>query len=54
MILDVHIAFLVAALSVMFGLTFSIGQFLDYKINEVQKRKNQLASSDLDAEAFNA
>jgi len=39
MILDVHVAFLVASLSVMLGLTYSIGRFLDIKIEELRERK---------------
>ena len=45
MLLDVHFAFLVAALAVMGGLTFTIGQFLDYKIE--QARENRKAKNDL-------
>jgi len=39
MILDVHVAFLVTSLSVLFGLTYSIGRFLDHKINQIRKER---------------
>ncbi len=55
MILDVHVAFLVAALAVLFGLTYSIGQFFDYRIREMQKQKDLADSSDgTTSEALNA
>ncbi len=38
MLLDVHFAFLIAALAVLGGLTFTIGQFLDYKIEQAKER----------------
>jgi len=41
MILDVHVAYLVASLSVMFGLTYSIGQFLDYKIEQAKRAQHE-------------
>lgn len=40
MILDVHVAYLVASLSVLFGLTYTIGQFLDYKIEQARKARS--------------
>lgn len=46
MILDVHVAYLVASLSVLFGLTYSIGQFLDYKIEQIKKSRAEEASQD--------
>lgn len=40
MILDVHVAYLVASLCVMFGLTYSIGRFLDIRIEEMRERRD--------------
>lgn len=39
MILDVHVAYLIASLSVLFGLTYSIGQFLEYKMEQLRKAR---------------
>ena len=39
MILEVHVAFLIAALTVLFGLTYSIGQFLNFKIDQAKANK---------------
>ena len=39
MILDVHVAYLIAGLSVLLGLTYTIGQFLDYKIEKLKQAK---------------
>ena len=46
MILDVHVAYLVASLSVLFGLTYSIGQFLDYKIDQISKARENAVNAD--------
>lgn len=40
MILDVHVAFLIAALSVLVGLTYTISQFLDHKIANANAKRN--------------
>jgi len=39
MILDVHVTFLIASLSVLFGLTYSINRILDYKIAQIKKAR---------------
>jgi len=44
MILDVHLAYLLTALLVMFGLTYSIGRFLDNLI-EMTKSQHTQASN---------
>lgn len=41
MILDVHVAYLFASLSVLFGLTYSISRFFDYKIQQMKEAKDQ-------------
>lgn len=38
MILDVHVAFLFAALSVLFGITYTLGQFLNHKIEQAKAK----------------
>jgi hypothetical protein len=54
MILDVHIAFLFAALAVLFGITYSLGQFLDGQTKRVrEQRKGNNLEADV-AEALNA
>jgi len=37
MILDVHVAYLVASLSVLFGITYSVGRFLDIKMEKMRE-----------------
>lgn len=40
MIIEVHVAFLLAALSVLFGITYSLGMFLDKETKRViEERK---------------
>ena len=46
MILDVHVAYLIASLSVLFGLTYTIGQFLDYKIEQISKARENAVNTD--------
>jgi len=41
MILDVHVAYLLAALLVMFGLTYSISRFLDHLIAMAKTKNSQ-------------
>ena len=41
MILDVHVTHLFTALLVMFGLTYSIGRFLDHLIETAKKQNIQ-------------
>jgi len=38
MILEVHVAYLFASLAVLFGLTYSMSQFLNYKIEKMRKQ----------------
>jgi len=38
MILEVHVAYLFASLAVLFGLTYSMSQFLNYKIEKLRKQ----------------
>jgi len=42
MILDVHVAYLFAALSVLFGLTYSMNQGLNYMISKAKQKNNAL------------
>ncbi len=57
MILDVHVAYLFASLAVLFGLTYSIGQFLDFKIAQAKKQRQSTTdtdnSGDITQEVFN-
>lgn len=40
MIIEVHVAFLLAALSVLFGITYTLGMFLDKETKRaIAKRK---------------
>lgn len=48
MILDVHVAFLFASLSVLFGITYTVGQFLNRCIDDAQTKK--LAGVDPDTD----
>lgn len=42
MIIEVHVAFLIAALAVLFGITYTLGMFLDKQTKKViEKRKQQ-------------
>lgn len=52
MLLDVHFAYLIAALCVLGGLTYSIGQLLDYKIAQAKQRRANSAADDKEVEAF--
>lgn len=45
MLLDVHAAYLLASLSVMFGITYTIGKFLDYKITQAKAGINLVESN---------
>lgn len=45
MMLDVHVAYLLASLCVMFGITYTIGKFLDYKISQAKARATPASSS---------
>lgn len=45
MLLDVHAAYLLASLSVMFGITYTIGKFLDYKIAQAKAGINLTENS---------
>ena len=47
MTLDVHVAYLFAALSVLFGLTYTINQGLNYLISKA-KQKNKVLNEVLD------
>jgi len=42
MILDVHVAFLFAALAVLFGLTYSMNQGLNYMISKAKQKNKTL------------
>jgi hypothetical protein len=48
MILDVHVAYLFAALAVLFGLTYTINQGLNYMIAKA-KQKNEVMTGANDA-----
>ena len=48
MMLEVHVAYLFASLSVLFGLTYSMTRVLDYKIKEAQARKQKVAREELE------
>ncbi|KZZ57578.1 hypothetical protein A3762_09500 [Oleiphilus sp. HI0125] len=39
MFIDVHVAFLLAALSVLFGITYTLGTFLDHQTKKLLERK---------------
>jgi hypothetical protein len=43
MIIEVHVAFLLAALSVLFGITYSLGMFLDKETKRVIEERKQAA-----------
>lgn len=45
MLLDVHVAYLLASISVMFGITYTVGKFLDHKIAQAKTRANPASSS---------
>ena len=45
MILDVHVAFLFAALAVLFGLTYTMNQGLNFMIAKANQRNEALRSS---------
>jgi len=42
MILDVHVAYLFAALAVLFGLTYTMNQGLNYMISKAKQKNNAL------------
>jgi len=42
MILDVHVAYLFAALAVLFGLTYTMNQGLNYMISKAKEKNNTL------------
>ncbi len=52
MLLDVHFAYLIAALAVLGGLTYTIGQFLDVKIEEAKQRRLDAGVKEQDLEVF--
>jgi hypothetical protein len=54
MILDVHVAFLFAALAVLFGITYSLGQFLDIQTKRAIARRKQGNFEADTGDAFNA
>ena len=39
MFIDVHVAFLLAALSVLFGITYTLGMFLDHQTKKLLEQK---------------
>jgi len=49
MILDVHVAYLFAALAVLFGLTYTMNQGLNYMISKA-KLKNSRLNNENDAD----
>ena len=52
MLLDVHFAYLIAAFAVLGGLTYTIGQFLDVKIEEAKQQRLNAGIKDQEVEAF--
>jgi hypothetical protein len=44
MIIEVHVAFLLAALSVLFGITYSLGMFLHKETKRVIEKRKQMIS----------
>lgn len=50
MIIEVHVAFLLAALAVLFGITYTLGMFLDRETKRiVEKRKLNTNPSEVGA-----
>lgn len=50
MIIEVHVAFLLAALAVLFGITYTLGMFLDRETKRiVEKRKLNTDPSEVGA-----
>ncbi|KZX84511.1 hypothetical protein A3715_17680 [Oleiphilus sp. HI0009] len=45
MFIDVHVAFLLAALSVLFGITYTLGTFLDHQTKKLLERKRSEESA---------
>ena len=45
MILDVHVAYLFAALAVLFGLTYTMNQGLNFMISTAKQRNEAIRSS---------
>jgi hypothetical protein len=50
MIIEVHVAFLLAALSVLFGITYTLGMFLDKETKRaVAKHQGETDPSEIEA-----
>jgi len=45
MILDVHVAYLFAALAVLFGLTYTVNQGLNYMISKTRQKNKMLSNA---------
>jgi len=52
--LDVHVAFLIAALSVLFGLAYTFGKIFDHLISKAHQNKNRSDTVKITASNFNA
>lgn len=54
MILDVHFAFLIASLSVLFGMTYSLGKFLDYKMEQLRASRQTSGITNAESEMLSS
>lgn len=53
MIIEVHVAFLLAALSVLFGITYTLGMFLDKQTKRMIE-KHRLSTTEANSSAIEA
>lgn len=54
MIVEVHVAYLVASLSVLFGVTYTLGMFLDKQTKRVLEQRAATGTEEIEAVALEA